>query len=147
MTTAWSWPTRKISRSDASRSKEIDKAGILDVADELVDQRRQNAADALRDHDQAHALAIAHAERPAGLHLAALDALDARAEDFADIGAGDQAERQDAERKGRGPEDLTADAGKALADEQDGDDRRKPAENIGVDPRGNAAASAIAKCP
>ena len=126
------------SRAPTRADQEVDEARILDVADELVDQRRQNAADALRYHDQAHALAVAHAERPAGLHLPALDALDARAEDFADIGAGDKAKGENAERKGRRPENFTADAGKALADQQNGDDRRKATENIGVDPGGNA---------
>ena len=44
------------------------------------------------------ALAVAHAQRPAGLELAAVDALDAGAEDLADVGAGDQAQGQDAQR-------------------------------------------------
>src|SRR5947208_10632989 len=56
-----------------------------------------------------------------------------RAEDLADVGAGDQAERQDAERVGRGPEDLPPDAGEALADQQDRDDGRQAAEDVGVD--------------
>src|SRR3954454_8348671 len=77
---------------------------------ELVDQRREDAPHALRDDDEAHRLRVGHPERARPLELAALDALDARAEDLADVGPGDQAERQDAERVGRGPEDLAPDA-------------------------------------
>ena len=134
MTTAWSCPTRNSSRSEASRPKEIDEAGIFDVADELVDQRWQHAADALRDHYQAHALAIGHPQCAGGVELPALHALDARAEDLADIGAGDQAECQNAERIGGRPEKLAAQTCEALSDDQDRHDGRKAAEDIRVDP-------------
>ena len=67
--------------------------------------------------------------------LAAFHALNAGAEDLADIGAGDQAERQDAQRIGRWPEQLAADPGEALPDDQDRDDGRQAAEDIGVDAR------------
>ena len=120
------------------QAEEIDEARILDIADELVDQRRQNPADALRHDDEAHALPIAHRQRPARLHLAAIDALDAGAENLADIGAGDQAKRQDAERIGRRAEEFATQAGEPLPDQEDGDDGRQAAKDIGIDAGGNA---------
>ena len=95
------------------QAEEVDEARILDVADELVHQRRQDAADALRDDHEAHALAVAHAERTGGVDLAALDALDAGAEDLADVGAGDQAEGQNAQRIGRGTEQIACRSGRS----------------------------------
>ena len=89
------------------QAEEVDEAGVLDDGDELVHQRGQHPADALRHDDEAHGLAVAHAQRAAGLELAPVDALDAGAEDLADVGAGDQAEGEDAQRVRRGAEDLT----------------------------------------
>ena len=80
--------------------EKIDQARILDVSDELIDERRQDPPHPLRDDDQPHPLPVAHAERAASLHLAALDTLNAGSEDLTDIGACNQAERDDPKRKG-----------------------------------------------
>ena len=49
-----------------------------------VDQGRKDAADTLRHHYQAHGGAVAEAERPRGLELALVNALDTGTEDLAD---------------------------------------------------------------
>ena len=49
-------------------------------------QQRDHVAKGLGQHDQAHDLAVAHAERIAGLSLALGDTLDSRANDFRIVG-------------------------------------------------------------
>ena len=80
--------------------EEVDQARLLDQGDELVHQRRQHPAYALRDDDQPHAGAVGEAERPGRLQLALLHALDAGAEDLADVRRRDQRQREDAQRVG-----------------------------------------------
>ena len=117
-------------------AQEIHQARVLDVADELIHQRRKDAADALRDDYEAHSLAEAHAECARGVHLSALDALNAGPEDLADIGARNQAQSQNAKRVRRWPKQIPAETRKPLADQKNGYDRRQASEYIRVDARG-----------
>lgn len=86
----------------------------------------------LRHDDQPHTLPITYAEYLTGFHLAAVDVLGARADDFTDIGAGDQAERENTERLEEESKSTRPSRAK-LSDEKDGDNGRQAAENIRID--------------
>lgn len=73
---------------------------ILDDGDGVVAQRRQHAPEGLRQDHLAHGLAVAHAQRARGFHLAAVDRLDPGAEDLRHIGAGVERDRHHAGEKG-----------------------------------------------
>jgi len=59
-----------------------DQRGVLELDDRLIHQRRDHALDRLRQHDAPHGLSRRHAERGAGLRLAAIDRDDAAADDL-----------------------------------------------------------------
>ena len=119
----------------ASQAQHKHQRRVLHQRDELVDQGREHAADALRHHHQAHGVAVAEAQCTGGLQLALLHALDAGAEDLADVGAAIRVSarmpsgirvRRSGEFPGDGPEPD--------ADHQDHQNGGKPAEHVRVDP-------------
>src|SRR3989344_5987229 len=64
----------------------VDQRRVLEQDDGLREQHRQHVAERLGQHHQLHVLAVRHAQRLAGIHLAAWDGLDASAHDFAEVG-------------------------------------------------------------
>ncbi len=80
-------------------------------------------------------MAIRHSESAGGVDLTTLDALNAGAENFSDVGAGNKAECQNAQRIRRWTEQIAAQPREALANDQNSDNGGKPTEDIGVDPR------------
>ena len=115
--------------------------GFLDDGDEFVGDGRQDVADGLRQDNEAHGLQLGHAERTGGLGLAAVDRLDARADDLRQIRAGVERQRHHA-----GEEPLKADEAEehearqnlhaveqAVVHEPDLHDHRRCAEQLDID--------------
>ena len=125
-------------RLDLRLAKRLDdteqrhERGVLLQPDEVVQQRRNDAADGLRQHDVAHRLRVREPERPRGRRLARMDRLDARAVDLGDVRGVDEHERD------RGPEELRVRHAVQLqprdaeAEQVDEQDRRDAAEDVGV---------------
>ena len=78
--------------------------GLLDDGDELVRNGGQDVLDGLGQNDVTHVLDLGHAQAAGSLGLAAVDGLDARADDLGKVSAGVQAQGDDA-----GDEALKAD--------------------------------------
>mmetsp|Transcript_6605 Transcript_6605/g.27394 ORF Transcript_6605/g.27394 Transcript_6605/m.27394 type:complete len:393 (+) Transcript_6605:1964-3142(+) len=70
----------------------IDQRGVLEQDDGLGQQHRKHIPEGLRQHDQAHALAVGHAQRIAGMDLAPGHRLDARAHDLGVVAGLEQCE-------------------------------------------------------
>src|SRR5918997_194639 len=73
-----------------------DDGRVLYEHNELVGQRRDDAAERLRDDYEAHRLGVGQAGGPAGLHLALVYALDPGAEDLRHVGGAVEGERDQA---------------------------------------------------
>ncbi len=67
-----------------------DQAGVLEQADEGVDDARDDQLQRLRQDDQPHLLPVAEAERIGALVLALRDRLQAAADHFGHVGRGEQ---------------------------------------------------------
>ena len=84
---------REVALHDAARGAQdvverqhVDQGSVLDQGDGLVAHGRQHPLHHLRQHDAAQRLQIGHAQHLAAFVLAAVDRLDAGAEDLGEIG-------------------------------------------------------------
>ena len=98
---------------------------VLEEADELADDRRDHVAQGLREHDAAHRLQRAEAQRLGGLQLTVRDRLQPAAHDLRDVGALEQRDHDQRpdEEAGRIDEGRDGVEHEVLADEQEGDER------------------------
>ena len=120
---------------DLRRGDRRDDRGILDQRDRVVAERRQHDPDRLWQDDEAHRLERRHAERERGLHLTAMDRLDAGAVDLAEVGRAVDAEADD---RGADRVELDAEVREAEVDDEELDQRRRAAQDVGVDQRHGA---------
>ena len=81
---------------DLDDADERHERRVLLEADEVVEQRRDDAPDRLREDDEAQRLEMAEAERPGGGILARVDRLDSCPVDLGDVGRVDEGQRDDA---------------------------------------------------
>ena len=86
---------------DLGQPDEADERGVLLQRDEVVEQRREDAADGLRDHDVAQRLPLRQPERAGGGGLAPVDALEPGPVHLGDVRAVHEHECERAE-----PEEL-----------------------------------------
>ncbi len=130
---------------DLRQTDDRDERGVLLQRDEVVEQRRQDPAHRLRDHDVAQRLPLRQPERACGRGLAPVDALEAR------IGRPRRRTRRTRARARAMPsqnscvlprhvrsERLDAGEREPEPDQVDDDDRRDAAEHVGVDDRERA---------
>jgi hypothetical protein len=116
------------------QAEEVDERRGLQQGDELVHEGGQHAANALRDHHQPHRRWIAETQCARGLQLSGLHALDARTQDFADVGRRHQTQCGDAQRVGVVAGEAADDWPDAESDQQDDDHLRQAPEDVGIDP-------------
>ena len=82
---------------DVEDADHREQRGVLLQADEVVQQRRDDAPDGLGDDDVAQRLGVGQAEGAGRRRLAPVDALEPGAVHLRDVGAVDQRERQHGE--------------------------------------------------
>src|SRR6478752_3329095 len=68
-----------------ARRDDVDQRGVLEQDDGLRQEHRRHVAEGLRQDHQPHVLPVAHAQRLAGVDLAARDRLDAGAHDLREV--------------------------------------------------------------
>ena len=105
---------------------------VLDDVDEQADERRQQAAERLREDHRPVAADPAEPERRGCLVLLARDRLDGAARRLGDLGAAPEDER-DRGRGERAELELRRDRGEAEVDDEDRDEDRQAAEDLDVE--------------
>ena len=114
---------------------------LLDDRDELVAKRGENVLDRLRQHDEAHSLAVAEADAARGLHLPDVHGLHAGTNDLGDVGAAVDAHGDNAggkTRKVRDPRNVRqreADHGKSVENKHELHHQGRPADELDVSDR------------
>ena len=122
-------PVERVEQAD-----EADERGVLLQADEVVEQRRDDAAHRLRHDDEPHRLGVGETERAGARRLAPVDALDAGAVHLGDVRAVDERERDHAQPE-HGTRSRTTGRsvrGSAEHDQVDDDDGGQGAEEVDV---------------
>src|SRR5918997_1286912 len=110
-----------------------DDGRVLYEHNELVGQRRDDAAERLRDDYEAHRLGVGQAGGPAGLHLALVYALDPGAEDLRHVGGAVEGERDQAREEEA--LDPYPEVRRGEVDEDYLNEERRPPEDVYVDLR------------
>ena len=75
---------------DVLHADGVADGGLLDDGDELVGDGGEDILDGLGQHHEAHALDLVQSQGPGGLRLAAVNGLDAGADDLGEVGTGVQ---------------------------------------------------------
>ena len=114
---------------------DVHERRVLLESDEVVEERRDDSADRLRQHDVTHRLRVAQPEGARRHPLARVHRLDPRAEYLGDVRRVDEGERDDRvrEQRSRRQSDVV-ERRKALHHEENKDQRRAT-EDVGVEDR------------
>ena len=134
----------RLAKRLARDADDRDQGDVLLEGDEVVEQRRADVADCLRDDHVAQGLGLGQADRQRRVALAPVHRVDPRAVDLGDVGAVGERQREPAQdhRLGRQPAQrrlavLRGDRERrhAKADQVDEEDRGDPSEDVREDGR------------
>src|SRR5581483_6490285 len=120
------------------RAEDPDERRVLLEPDEVVQERRDHPADGLREDHVAQRLPAAQAERARGRLLARVHRFDAGAIDLGDVRRVHEHERDDRPERLRRRHGAQLQRRDAETEQVDHEDRRDPAEEIGVGDREHA---------